>query len=379
MLLRSNGVYTPAYALGYRDATPAAIPATSKLAEALRRNREPVRVFLDDDQSWIHRAGLPPEEVDSLRLLDTRLLLPMAVKDKLLGFISLGPKRSEEAYSGSDIRLLKSVAMQTGLALENSHLTQAIAHEAAHRERLLLDLEIAREVQERLLPQTLPEVPGLDYAAACRPARAVGGDYYDFLALDSGEFGIAIGDVSGKGISAALLMASLQASLRSQAISAPPDLAALMLNMNRLTHAATASNRYATFFYGRYNPRTRDLAYVNAGHNAPLVARGGEVLRLEEGGPPIGLLGNASYRQASVKLMPDDMLVLFTDGVSDAMDSKDEEWGEDRLLAAMKANRQATAAGILLRIFEDADAFTAGAPQHDDMTLIVVKIFDQAV
>jgi sigma-B regulation protein RsbU (phosphoserine phosphatase) len=144
--------------------------------------------------------------------------LPLTLKDKLLGFVSLSQKRSEEPYSSGDLRLLKSVATQTGLALENSRLTATIAEDMARREKLNRELEIAREVQERLFPQRLPVVTGLDYFGKCRAALGVGGDYYDFLALPGGKLGIALGDVSGKGIAAALMMASLEASLRAEAM-----------------------------------------------------------------------------------------------------------------------------------------------------------------
>ena len=145
--------------------------------------------------------------------MGSELLLPLAVRDKLLGFISLGPKKSEEPYTGSDVRLLKSVAAQTGLALENADLMREIADEVAQRERLNREVEIAREVQERLFPQKLPAIAGLDYAAYCRPALASAATTTTFLRLPQGQLGVAIGDVSGKGIAAALMMASLQASL----------------------------------------------------------------------------------------------------------------------------------------------------------------------
>jgi hypothetical protein len=187
---------------------------------------------------------------------------------------------------------LRSVAAQTGLALENSRLTEAIVSETAQRERLNREVEIAREVQERLFPQELPPVKGLDYFGACRPALGVGGDYYDFLELQGGKFGIAIGDVSGKGIGASLMMASLQASLRGQALHAKDDLAELMSRVNKLVYEASTTNRYATFFYAQFEPATRKLVYVNAGHNPPFVIRRREddfeVLRLEEGGAVVG-------------------------------------------------------------------------------------------
>jgi Stage II sporulation protein E (SpoIIE) len=153
-------------------------------------------------------------------------------------------------------------AGQTALALEVARLTTAIGREMAQRERLNRELEIAKEVQEYLFPQRLPSVPGLDYCGRCRPAREVGGDYYDFLELPEGRFGIAIGDVSGKGIGAALMMASLEASLRAQA-SVSHDMAELMNRVNSLVYEASSANRYATLFYAEYDPRSRQLSYVN--------------------------------------------------------------------------------------------------------------------
>ena len=323
----------------------------------LKSQKEPARVFLNDRDSWVYREEtISDEERGKLATLQSELLLPLAVRDKLLGFISLGPKRSEEPYTGSDVRLLKSVAAQTGLALENANLLQTVADEVAKRERLNREVEIAREVQERLFPQKLPVIAGLDYAGHCRPALGVGGDYYDFLALPQGHLGIAIGDVSGKGIAAALMMASLQASLRSEATRAPENLAAAVANINRLVYEASASNRYATFFYGQYDPVLGSFDYVNAGHNPPMLFRGadkdGTVIRLEPGGTVVGLLEDAHYEQGSVQLNPGDVLVAFTDGISEAMNLADEEWGEDRLIDSARGCRSRTAqeaAGVYFR------------------------------
>jgi phosphoserine phosphatase RsbU/P len=238
----------------------------------LQKQSEPARVYFDDPNSWLYREPeMTEEDRAKLTQLSAELLLPLSTRDKLMGFISLGPKLSDEPYSRTDLRLLKSVAAQTGLALENAQLISEIADEVAQRERLNREVEIAREVQERLFPQTLPPIAGIAYAGACRSALGVGGDYYDFLALPAGKLGIAIGDVSGKGIAAALMMASLQASLRSEATRASDNLAAMMGNVNRLVYEASSSNRYATFFYGQYDPMSRQLTYVNAGHNPPML------------------------------------------------------------------------------------------------------------
>ena len=380
-LLRRDGGYAVAHALGFGAAPPAVVfPQTGPTAARLRRGNEPQRVYLDDPKSWANREPGMEAERPALEALGSQLLLPFLVKDQLLGFMSLGPKQSEAPYSALDLRLLRTVAVQTSFALENSRLTAAVAAEVARRERMNRELEIAREVQEQLFPQSYPPVAGLDYAGRCRPALGVGGDYYDFLALRDGGLGIAIGDVSGKGIPAALLMAGLQASLRGQTLSGPGDLAGLMSNINRLIYDASPANRYATFFYAEYAPGTRGLRYVNAGHNAPMLFRGGaaggEVVRLDRGGSVIGLLWPASYEEASVTLEPGDLLVAFTDGISEAMNAADEEWGEERLCQAVRACAGLTAAEVLDHVLRAADAFVAGAPQHDDMTLVVVRVVE---
>jgi sigma-B regulation protein RsbU (phosphoserine phosphatase) len=343
----------------------------------LEAMKEPARVYLDDPNSWLYReAEVSVEDRTQLSQLHSELLLPLSTRDKLLGFISLGPKLSDEPYSGTDVRLLKSVAAQTGLALENARLMSAIADEVAQRERLNREVEIAREVQERLFPQTLPQIVGVEYSGACRPALGVGGDYYDFLALPGGHLGIAIGDVSGKGIAAALMMASLQASLRGEATRAPENLAGVVANVNRLLFGASSDNRYATFFYAQYDPETRRLTYVNAGHNPPMLFHraGGEsqVTRLEVGGAVVGLLEKSLYEQAAVTIAPGDILVAFTDGVSEAMNGADEEWGEEQLLEAVRKSAELAASEIITHVMAAADRFVAGAKQHDDMTLVVL-------
>jgi len=296
------------------------------------------------------------------------------VAGHLLGFVSLGPKQSEQPYSPADVRLLRSVASQTAFALENSRLTAAVASEVARAARMTREIEIAKEVQEQLFPQNYPKLPGLDIAGFCRPAAGVGGDYYDFLALKSGGLGVAIGDISGKGVPAALLMAGLQASLRGQALMGATDLAALMDNVNVLLLDSSPANRYATFFYGQYDPKQRRLHYVNAGHNAPMLFRGEQVLRLTEGGPVVGLLSRAPFTEAQLALQPGDLLLGFTDGISECMDTGDQEWGEQRLMQAIRDCRGLEAKAMIERLMAAADAFAAGAKQHDDMTLVVMKL-----
>jgi sigma-B regulation protein RsbU (phosphoserine phosphatase) len=238
------------------------------------------------------------------------------------------------------------------------------------------ELEIAREVQEHLFPQRLPPTPGLDYCGECRPAREVGGDYYDFLELPGSRLGIAIGDVSGKGVGAALTMASLEAALRALA-SIVQDPADLIGRVNNVIHDSSAENRYATLFYAEYDPATRRLTYVNAGHNPPIVLRdtGGacQVLRLEVGGPVVGLLAQR-YQPGVFSHEPGDVVVLFTDGVSESMNIRNEEWGEDSLIELAKTCHGLPVRDAMKRILSAAQAFAGAAPQHDDMTLVVLRI-----
>jgi sigma-B regulation protein RsbU (phosphoserine phosphatase) len=331
-----------------------------------------VLVRLDDANSWVQRAG--NTERESLEKLQSELLLPLSLNQKLIGIMSLGPKQSEELFTGTDIQLLDSVATQTGLAIENSRLTTQIALEVAQRERMNRELEIAREVQERLFPQTVPSIAGIELAGFCRPALGVGGDYYDYFALQDGDLGIAIGDVSGKGIPAALLMASLRASLRAQTMRGESDLAALMENVNTLAYESSAVSKYATFFYGQYSPQSRLLRYVNAGHEPPIVFRGSGLICLETGGPVVGLLRGVRYEQGTIELQQGDIFIAFTDGISEAMNPADEEWGVESLTCCVRDLNGIVCRDVIHRVMASADAFTAGAEQHDDMTIVVARI-----
>jgi sigma-B regulation protein RsbU (phosphoserine phosphatase) len=353
------------------------LPASSTTITNLARAKAPASVYRDDPSSWLVDAT--DAERTALADLSTELLVPLPGRNRLAGVIALGPKRSEEPYSKTDRQLLQTVASQTGLALENAELLQTLTAEVAQRERISREIEIAREVQERLFPQTYPHVQGVDLAGYCRPAQVVGGDYYDYFLLDDGRLALALGDISGKGISAALLMASLRASLRSIAGLQQTDLASLIRHVNNLVYESSTTNRYATFFYAEYDPTTRLLTFVNAGHNPPYILRGSQSIPLEATGTVIGLLPDAEYAQATIPMHPGDVLLAFTDGISEAMTHDEEEWGEDRMVAcAQQLLHQPdcthTAQQLLDCILTAADKFTGGAPQHDDMTLLVCSI-----
>jgi sigma-B regulation protein RsbU (phosphoserine phosphatase) len=378
VFLQQNGYYRPAYALGYEGVPQTEFQEAAATIQRLRKEAEPTRVYFDDEHSWVN-SGLAEDERQKLVALGPQLLLPLSIKDKLLGLVSLGEKRSEAPYSGTDLRLLKSVAVQTALALSNAQLTTAIAQEIAGREKLNREIEIAREVQERLFPQRLPEIAGLDYFGRCRTALGVGGDYYDFLALPDGKLGLALGDVSGKGIAAALTMASLQASLRADAMRADNDIACLIARVNQMVYDASTEDRYATLFYAQFDAATRRLTYVNAGHCPPILFRnaasGRIIERLDKaGGTVVGLLPDCAYEQANLTLTPGDLLVIYTDGFSEAMNRRFEEWGEKRLIEAITSCDGLTARDTIIHIMQAADAFATGTPQSDDMTLVILRV-----
>jgi sigma-B regulation protein RsbU (phosphoserine phosphatase) len=373
ILLRGSNVFHLQQALGMDFGGPVALAEGSATIQNLLQTNQPATVYRDRPEKWFTDAD--SEEKALLREIHAELLLPMSGRAHLIGLIALGPKKSEEPYTPTDLRTLQSVAAQTGLTLEVAELVRTLADQAAQRERMNREIEIAREVQQRLFPQRIPEIAGVGLAGMCRPASEVGGDYYDLIEMEDGHLGFAIGDVSGKGISAALIMASLRASLRGLILDDPGDLAQMMQKVNRLVYEASSSSRYATFFFAILDPKTREFRYVNAGHNPPvLVNKTGELRRLEACGPVVGLLPFATYETVSLILEPGDLLIAYTDGISEAMTAEDEEWGETRMLEAVPRRPTALAAEVLQQVFRAADEFTAGAEQHDDMTLLVMKI-----
>lgn len=374
-LLRDGHSYAPAFALGYGETPTPTFAPEDPVASRLKLVKAPQTLYFDDPQSWVNRdLGSHPDR-SRLAALDAQVLLPLEWRDELAGFVALSPKLSDEPYSRTDLSLLRSVAAQTGLALENSRLTTEVAAEAAQREGLNRELEIAREVQHRLFPQKRPQIEGLEYAGVCRPALSVGGDYYDYMALSEGRLCLAVGDVSGKGIPAAILMAVLQTSVRGQAMVQNPDLSALIANVNLLVDEASAKGHFATLFYAQFNPQTKLLRYVNAGHNPPFLIRAdGSHELLKSTGVAVGWTKRAVFREAQTQLYSGDTLFLYTDGFTEAMDHHREEFGEERLLATALQCRALHPEAILPAMLHAVDRFTAGAPQTDDMTMIALKV-----
>jgi serine phosphatase RsbU (regulator of sigma subunit)/predicted enzyme related to lactoylglutathione lyase len=256
-------------------------------------------------------------------------------------------------------------------SLEARHRAHAEQLEAERR--AAQELEIAKQVQSRLFPQVHPELSTVEYAGMCIPARVVGGDYFDFLDLGQRRLGLIIGDVSGKGIAAALLMANLQANLRSQCAMAVDRPELLLRSVNRLFHQNTGESAYASLFFADYDDRTRRLRYANCGHLSGLLLRGnGKVERLDSTGTLLGLFHewDCSFREC--ELSAGDLLLLYTDGVTEANDDALEEFGELRLIEAFRRSRDMSCEALLRAIADEVRRFDA-REQHDDVTLIVAK------
>lgn len=277
-------------------------------------------------------------------------------------------------FSMSDTELLGLAAAYCASAVE----TQRLREEAEAARRLYHELEIARRVQKQLLPHCPPRVEGLDYAAFCRPARFVGGDYYDFVTLPDGRIGLTLGDVSGKGVAAAVLMSSIQTSLRAQMMSGPDSLADLMMDFNAAVYSFSEPERYSTLFCSLLDLPARKLTYVNAGQIVPLLVRnaekGARVVHLDQGGLPVGLVRNASYEQATVELEPGDVVLCCSDGFCDAENVDGEDWGDRAIEHLFLRSRDESAEEIINRLVAAADSFTGAAPQTDDMTAVVLRV-----
>jgi sigma-B regulation protein RsbU (phosphoserine phosphatase) len=301
------------------------------------------------------------------------LVIPLrAAEGKVIGAFQALNKPG--GFSEADVALLGLAGSYSAAAIE----TQRLRKEAETARLVLRELEIAREVQAALLPQHFPNVTGLDCAAFFRPAKVVGGDYYDFIETPDGALAFTLGDVSGKGIPAAVLMASIQASLRIPLRRGPESLARLVADVNKSVYASSSSARYSTLFCGLFDPRCRRLIYVNAGQCPPMLVRHGTdgivIERLTSGGTPIGLLPIASYEEGTTVLQTGDILVCFSDGISEACNAKDEIWQESEIDDLLRTASDASAQEVTQRLVREADAFTGEAEQADDMTVVTIRV-----
>jgi serine phosphatase RsbU (regulator of sigma subunit) len=246
--------------------------------------------------------------------------------------------------------------------------------ELRQKEALERELAIAREVQRELLPRAVPALGGIELAGVCLSARAVGGDYYDFVQLGDEQLGLVVADVSGKGVAAALHMACLQASVRSL-FRIRPDIGLLNAELNEHLYRSSSGSRYATLFAGSLDLATRTLSYSNAGHHPPLLLRGGRVERLTEGGLPLGLFEGCSYRSERHQLEAGDLLALFTDGITETPDANEDEFGEARLIESLRrCDADAPLGGMIEKILDEVTRWSDGAEAHDDVTLVLARV-----
>jgi predicted permease len=311
------------------------LPAQGFLLNRLKHYPHPLALAESDFEVLVRWAKeFKPECIAEMEILagtGARIAVPLRTKNEIVGVLLLGPPDGRESYTAAESQGLSSAAEVFALMIENSRL----AGRALEQEKLRRDLALAAEVQRRLLPPQPPSNGAAMLAAFTLPARTVGGDYYDFLDLGGERIGIAVADVSGKGIAAALLMSVVQASLR--AISAEKDvpLSQLAEKMNRFLYRSSGSSKYATFFYAQIEEDGRRLRFVNAGHNPPYLARGTkagmEITELGAGGPPLGLFPEIEYTEADLELLPGDLMVAVTDGVPEALNAEGVEFGEERL------------------------------------------------
>jgi phosphoserine phosphatase RsbU/P len=270
-----------------------------------------------------------------------------------------------------------------GEAFDNmAESLQRLLRESREKTRLEHDIQIAREVQEQLFPSEAPKVPGLELYGICRPARGVSGDYYDFLPMGTDRVGMVLGDVSGKGVSAALIMAAIQSLIRTRLYMDSSDgkrdsenlsTARFFGVLNQQMFENTPEEKYATCFYAFYDSCARQLVYTNAGHPAPVLFRDGEIVRLDVGGTPLGLISPTFYREAKVALEPGDTLIAFTDGLTESENNFEDQFGESRLIEAVQRARGNPLPALVEEIYRSVEEWTGGSEQQDDMTLIVAR------
>ncbi len=297
------------------------------------------------------------------------MAVPLQTKDRTIGLIYVDSPSIARVFKEDDLNLLTVMANTAATRIEHERLA-----EIEHQERIMArDLEQAADIQRRFLPAQAPAVPGLDLAGHNAPCRTVGGDYYDFFPYENGRVGMVLGDVSGKGMPASLLMMSLQARVQVL-IDEPEDLGAVMTRINRLTATNCPSNRFITFFMCVVNGSTGELVFSNAGHNPPLVMRAdGNSEWLDAGGCVLGVMPMMKYDEARNCLGVGDVLVIFSDGVTDALNPQGDEFGETRLEATVKQHRTESSGAILEALNRAIADWAAGTPLPDDLTLLVAR------
>ncbi len=319
------------------------------------------------------------EEIRSLAQHGVRMAVPLRTRTEIMGILVMGAAGGRGQYGTVEKQVLRSCADQFALMMENARLTDRVVGQ----EVLRRDIALAAEVQRRLLPADPPLADIAEFAAISLPARSIGGDYYDFIQIGDQRIGIALADVSGKGVAAALIMSVVQASLRIIASDGDISLPRLAARMNEFLYRTTPGNKYATFFYAQVDGDRRQLRYVNAGHNPPYLMRArqsgdaagnGQMEELTIGGAVVGMLPGMSYEEATVDLCSGDVLLAYTDGVTEAHNPDSVEFGEERLKALLAEIAHLSADEIRARLAQELKNWIEDAEQYDDLTFVVMKV-----
>jgi sigma-B regulation protein RsbU (phosphoserine phosphatase) len=311
----------------------------------------------------------------SIALLGLRsvLCVPLKNRDQISGVLYVDSRIRTSLFSQADLDLLTAIASSAAIAIENARLYQV----AIERGRLERELQMAREVQVSLLPHETPQVPGWDFAARWQPARQVAGDYYDFISLGGERLGLVIADVSDKGMPAALFMALTRSTIRASVGQAASPAEGITL-ANRLLCADASGGMFVTLFYGLFDLETGEMTYVNAGHNPPLLRVGssseqGTLTELTRTGMALGVVEDTPFEQRTVQLRPGDLVFLYTDGVTDAMDTEGQQFGTDRLLRVLEDERYATAAQMVGALERALRRYVSDSSPADDVTVVAVS------
>jgi phosphoserine phosphatase RsbU/P len=304
-----------------------------------------------------------------------QIAIPLVRQERLAGLVLLSPKVAGFRYSSEDLTFLNILANQILVAIENAELYA----DALEKQRLEEELSVAKQIQTGLLPKTLPKMKNYDFATYIEPSRQVGGDYYDFIHISDSRLGVVIADASGKGVPAALLVARMQAVIQSEA-RLGKNVSDIMASVNSFISASISSDRFATCFYAELDEATGMLHYCNAGHNYPLlVKKHGEVIPLITGGLLIGAFGDATYEHDCVQIGPGDLLLLYTDGLTEMMDSDEVEFGEDRLAEHITRLRHQPVHVICNELVASVKNYGSGPNEIDDMTLVLMKAGNGAI
>jgi serine phosphatase RsbU (regulator of sigma subunit) len=302
------------------------------------------------------------------------LCVPLKTREQMVGVVYVDSRIRAGMFSRADLELLTAIAASAAIAIENARLYQV----AVERGRLERELQVAREVQTSLLPRDTPHVSGWEFAAQWKPAQQVAGDYYDFVPLDGGRVGLVIADVSGKGMPAALFMAMTRSTIRAciDHIRSPAEAIALA---NRLIHADATGGMFVTLFYALLDPSAGEMAYVNAGHNPPLLCRATgpngpeQISELERTGMALGVLDDVPYLQRTVQFDPGDLVLFYTDGVTEATDDVDQDFGVQRLRQILAERHAAPVAEVVSAIERALQAHVGDLAPFDDVTMVAIR------